>query len=109
MKKFVVLYLAPTSAEQQMSSATPEQAKAGMEAWMKWAASAKAAIVDMGAPLGKASSLGEGAPEPRAVAGYSLMQAESAEAVRALLAAHPHLLQPGFSIEVHEALPLPGM
>jgi hypothetical protein len=34
MKKFLVLYRAPISAREQMAKATPEQAKAGMDAWM---------------------------------------------------------------------------
>jgi hypothetical protein len=37
MKKFLVLYRAPISAREQMAKATPEQAKAGMDAWMGWA------------------------------------------------------------------------
>jgi hypothetical protein len=36
MKKFIALYLAPTSALEQMKKATPEQMKAGMDAWMAW-------------------------------------------------------------------------
>jgi hypothetical protein len=37
MKKFLVLYQSSVSASEQMSKATPEQAKDGMEAWMTWA------------------------------------------------------------------------
>jgi hypothetical protein len=32
MKRFLVLYQSATSAEEQMARATPEQAKAGMDA-----------------------------------------------------------------------------
>ena len=34
MKKFIVLYHAPTSVLEQMQNATPEEAQAGMEPWM---------------------------------------------------------------------------
>ena len=37
MKKFLVLYRSSVSAKDQMSKATPEQAKAGMAAWANWA------------------------------------------------------------------------
>jgi hypothetical protein len=34
MKKFMAVYLAPVTAIEQMSQSTPEQMKAGMDAWM---------------------------------------------------------------------------
>ena len=34
MTRFMVLYLSSTSAREQMANATPEQAEAGMAAWM---------------------------------------------------------------------------
>jgi hypothetical protein len=37
MPKFLVLYRSNVSAAEQMSSGTPEQMKAGMDAWMAWA------------------------------------------------------------------------
>ena len=58
MKKFLVIYEAPISASEQMANATPEQAKAGMEAWMTWAKKAEGSIVDLGAPLGDPVSFG---------------------------------------------------
>src|SRR5207302_7434201 len=37
MKKFLVLYMAPSAQfEQMMKNATPEQQQKGMDAWMKW-------------------------------------------------------------------------
>ncbi|HWZ91569.1 MAG TPA: hypothetical protein VNW92_22055, partial [Polyangiaceae bacterium] len=53
MKKFLVLYKAPTSSFEQMMKASPEQQKAGMDAWMTWSKKASSSIVDMGGPLGK--------------------------------------------------------
>ena len=40
MAAYLVLYRGMTSASEQMANTTPEMAKAGMEAWMTWAATA---------------------------------------------------------------------
>ena len=100
MAKFLVLYRAEVSAQEQMAQATPEQAQAGMDAWMGWAGKAGDAIVDLGSPLapvgGADATLG----------GYSVLQADSAEAVSSVLEGHPHL-QIG-TIDVHECLEMPG-
>jgi len=58
MKKYIILYRSPVSAQDQMSKATPEQAKAGMDAWMAWAKRAGSAIVDMGSPTASKAHLG---------------------------------------------------
>lgn len=111
MKKFLVLYFAPVSAAEQMAGASPEQMKAGMDAWMTWANKASSAIVDLGAPLGNGKSLNGnslGASGTMAT-GYSILQANSMQAATELLREHPHLRMPGFSIEIFEALPMPGM
>ncbi len=111
MKKFVVLYVSPISAAEQMKNATPEQAKAGMDAWFAWSQRAGSAIIDLGSPLSGGSTLSKGTASPGAtkIGGYSLIQADSLAAVTELLADHPHLSQPGFTIEVLETLALPGM
>jgi hypothetical protein len=110
MKKFLVLYHAPVSASEQMAKATPEQMKAGMDAWMVWAQKAGSAIVDLAMPLGNGKTITE-SPEnySTTVTGYSILQAGSAQAVTELLKGHPHLRMPRFSIEVFEGLPMPGM
>jgi hypothetical protein len=112
MKKFLVLYRSTVPAMEQMKNVTPEQAKAGMEAWMSWAARAGSAIVDLGSPIMTAGSLNGpnqiGAGDAQ-VAGFSILQADSKEAVTALLRDHPHFMAPGASIQVFEFLPMPGM
>jgi hypothetical protein len=111
-KKFLVLYESSRSAAEQMANATPEQAKAGMDAWMAWAGQAAPGIVDMGAPLGDSrlfTSPESGAGSRSAVTGYGILQAESAEALSGLLRGHPHFQAPGGSIRVFELLQLPGM
>jgi hypothetical protein len=112
MKKYVVVYHAPEDVMAQMAMATPEQAKAGMEAWMAWAKRCGAALVDLGAPLAHGKSLtSSGATRStKQVCGYSVMQADSMDTVIGLLKTHPHFMTPGqCSIEVHEAQALPGM
>jgi hypothetical protein len=109
MTKFMVLYRSSTSARDQMANATPEQMKAGMEAWMQWAGKAGDAVADLGAPLAPAGQLGPGSSDAGEISGYSIMQADSAGALGSVLDAHPHLSMPGNSIEVLEMLSMPGM
>jgi hypothetical protein len=108
MPKFLVLYRSPTSAQQQMANATPEQAKAGMDAWMAWAGKAGSAIVDLGSPLGPGEAIGSGKTDDE-IAGFSILEADSQPDVVKLLEGHPHLHMPGSSIELHEFLSMPGM
>lgn len=110
MTKFVVLYRSAVPAREQMAGATREQAQAGMDAWMAWAAKAGDAIVDLGAPLAPAAQVGAGASPGHAsnIAGFSVLQAESVDAVTAILDGHPHLEMPDSSIEVLELLPTMG-
>jgi len=111
MKKFLVIYGSPVSAREQMSNATPEQAKAGMEMWMKWSQKAGSAIVDLGSTLGNSASVANGkATDTKSeIGGFSILQADSREALTALLAEHPHFMMPGATIEVHEFFPIHGM
>ena len=111
MKKFLVLYKAPASSFQQMQMATPEQQKAGMDGWMAWSKKAAASLVDMGAPLGKSLRVttGGASPSTNDLGGYSILQAESKEALAETLKGHPHFMMPEGSIEVVEVMPMPGM
>ncbi len=112
MKKFLVLYKAPTSGFEQMKNATPEQQKAGMDAWMAWSKKAGGSIVDMGAPLGKSvhvTKTGSASPSTNDLGGFSILQAESKEALAESLKGHPHFMMPDGFIEVVEIMPIPGM
>lgn len=111
MKKFLVLYHAPSDAFEQMQKATPEQQQAGMKAWMAWGDKAKSSIVDMGAPLGKGQKVtpAGASDQKNDLGGYSLMQAESKEALVKTLDGHPHFMMPDGWIEIVEVMPLPGM
>ena len=104
MERYLVLYRTSTSAEEQMAGNDPEQAAAGMEAWMAWAARAGDAIVDLGTPLAPVGTpQGDGY-----VGGYSILQAADDEGVLAVLEGHPHTAWGG-TIEIHRALALPGV
>jgi hypothetical protein len=110
MKKYLVLYKASPAAFQQAMTATPEQQKAGMDAWMSWAQRAAGSIVDMGAPLGKAVKVTKAGASPTSndLGGYSIMQAESKEALAKSLEGHPHFTMPDGFIELTELVPVPG-
>jgi hypothetical protein len=111
MKKFLVLYKAPTSAFEQMQKSTPEQQKAGMDAWTTWGKKAAGSIVDMGSPLGKSLRVTKGGSSPTTndLGGYSIMQAESKEALGESLKGHPHFMMPDGFIEIVELMQIPGM
>lgn len=108
MKEFLILYRAPVGAREQMAQATSQQAKAGMDAWMRWAKESEKAIVDLGSPLGEAVAVGPGKAVAEHIAGFSILQAESVDALKTILQKHAHLTMPGGWIEVREFLPMPG-
>jgi hypothetical protein len=111
MPNYVVLYNAPVSASEQMENNDPDMAAAAMQAWNAWSEKAGSGIVDLGTPLGNGRRVTtSGATEAGTeVAGYSILQAADVDSAVALLDGHPHLQMPGASIEVHEALEIPGM
>jgi hypothetical protein len=111
VKKFLVLYKAPPASFQQMAKATPEQQKAGMDAWMSWGKRAATSLVDMGAPLGKSLRVTTGGASPTTndLGGYSILQAESKEALADTMKGHPHFMMPDGTIEIIEIMPMPGM
>lgn len=107
MRKFLVLYMSPISAEEQMQNASPED----MKPWMKWFEEHTQAIVEMGAPLGNEMTVTKaGSSKPKTfMVGYSILQAEDASAVTSMLSDHPHFMMEGSGIEVLELMPTPGM
>lgn len=111
MKKFLVLYKAPMSSFEQMKNTTPEQQKAGMDAWMSWSKKAASMIVDMGGPLGKSLRVTSSGASPSVndLGGFSILQAETKEALAESLKGHPHFMMPEGSIEIVELMPIPGM
>jgi len=111
MPKFLVLYNSSVPASEMMANVTPEQARAGMDTWMAWAAKWSGAIVEMGSPVGNGRRVVNGAVStaPVPVTGYSIVEAESADAAVEIFRDHPHSLTPSeTSIDVLECLPVPG-
>jgi len=106
MSKFMILYRAQASAREQLANASPEQIQAGAEAWRAWATRVGYAVADLGAPLAHTTHVGPGAAGADGVAGYSILEAGSAEEVETILDGHPHLAMPGASIEVMEIVPM---
>jgi hypothetical protein len=112
MKKFLVLYKASAAEFAAAMAATPEQAKAGMDAWTAWSQKAASSIVDMGAPVGKAVRVTPAGASPvvNDLGGYSVMQGESKEALAATMKGHPHFMMgPNASIEIVDVMEMPGM
>ena len=112
MTKYIVLYHMPADAMANMPEQTPEQMQEAMKPWMEWAQNCGDALVDLGTPLanGQALSQSGSSASTKDVAGYSILEADSLDAAKKLLEGHPHMTwNPACSIEVHEAMPLPGM
>ena len=105
MTKYLVLYRSKMTASEQMAQGTPEQAQAGMEAWMSWAEEAGDAVVDLGTPT-EVIDAGGDSGDP--IGGYSILEAESPEALASVLDGHPHRAMGG-TIETLECLSMPGM
>jgi hypothetical protein len=107
LKKFMVLYMAPVAAEEQMK-VSPEEMKKGMEPWNAWYKKYQKAIVDFGGPLGKGTHFTKrGTSKGQTqVTGYSIVQAEDMEALKPIIAKHPHFMMPKASIEVLEIMPM---
>ncbi|MDX5398406.1 MAG: hypothetical protein LPK92_01600 [Actinomycetes bacterium] len=108
MPTYLVIYHAPPM--DMDADVDPEARQAAMDAWYGWAESMGGSLLDLGHPLaGGVRVTPEGTVEStNEVAGYSLIEGDSLEAAVASMQSHPHLTQPGTSIEVHEAQPLPG-
>lgn len=112
MSKFVFIYHAPMPP----ADATPPSAEAMdavMQQWGAWAGKVGDGMVDFGTPLAggvRVSPGGATSPSEREVTGYTIIEADDADAALELARAHPHLNMPGgCEIEVHEAQPIPGM
>jgi len=107
MKKFLVLYKAsPEEFAKAMQSSTPEDQKKSMEEWQAWMTKHKADLADMGAPVGKTKEVRTSGVSDikNDIGGFSIVQAESADAAAALFADSPHLLRMNGSIEVSEIM-----
>ena len=116
MKNYLAVFLGKPEAMDKWRAMPEAERKqreqAGIEAWHKWVAEHKDAIVDMGSPLGKSVTVnkaGAATPTTNNLGGYSVLQGESKEALAKSLEGHPHFMMPDGFLEVVEIMPIPGM
>ncbi len=96
MAKYVLLYQGGAAPQ------SPEEGEKVTAAWMGWFGSAGDAILDAGNAFGASTAVGAAIADS-AVNGYTIVEADSTEAVDALLAGHQHL-SAGGRIEIHETI-----
>jgi hypothetical protein len=115
MKKFVAVYLGSANAMsgwEKLSEAERNQRQAaGMKAWGDWMTTHQKSVVETGGPLGKTKRVNpQGVSDTKnSLTGYVVVQAESHDAAAKLFLNHPHFsIFPGDSVEIMEALPIPG-
>jgi len=78
-----------------------EQAKAAFVAWVGQAGDA---IVDPGAPLQMVRQVASGSPEAAVdIGGYSIIEADDADAAAAVLESHPYVARGG-TLQVNQVL-----
>jgi hypothetical protein len=116
MKNYLAVFLGKPKAMDKWK-AMPEvkrkqREKAGIEAWHKWVADHKDAIVEMGSPLGKTKRVDKkGITDTRnEIGAWTIVKAKSQQDAAKLFRNHPHfMIFPGDRAEVMECLPIPGM
>jgi hypothetical protein len=115
MKKFMVLYMAPTSVLEEWMK-QPEEVRKPLEAkmqadWGVWMVAHKAMLSGITAGVGKTKRItADGVADVKNdIMLYSIAEAETAEAVAEAFKQHPHFGIPGATIEVMPINPLPGM
>lgn len=83
----------------------------GIAAWKAWVEKHRAAIVELGGPLGKTRQVTQRGivDSGNDMGAFTIVRAESHEAASALFEGHPHFtIFPGESIEIMPVLPIPG-
>ena len=118
MKTFMAIFTGSPAAFERGNREITDEAqrkardRAGMEAWMAWGQKYKDVVVDHGSPLGKTKRVGpDGISDiTNAMAGYTIVKAESHEAATKMFENHPHFtIFPGEAVEIMECLPIPDM
>jgi hypothetical protein len=114
MKTFLAVYTGTPGALEAWRSLPEQELKAreerGIKAWHGWADRNKAAIVEMGGPLGRTKRVSrEGISDIRNNMGaFTVVRAESHEAAAKIFVDHPHFtIFPGEAIEIMEVLAVP--
>ena len=98
MSRFLVTYHGSGMPD---DPAMMEQVKT---AFMNWVASSGDAIVDPGAPVQMVTQVaGDGAAPAAEIGGYSIIQADSADAAAEVLSSHPYVARGG-TLQVNQIL-----
>ena len=111
MKKYLLMYMAPPVAiDQMMQNMTPEISKEHNDGWMKWMEEHKSSIIEQGNMLGKNKRVtNKGATDVRNdMTGYSIIEAESADKAVEVVKSNPMLKMPEAYIELTEIMPMGG-
>ncbi|WP_427131210.1 YciI family protein [Pseudarthrobacter sp. S9] len=104
MSKFIYMYKGPATPMDQF---TQEQSAAQMAAWGAWMEKMGPALLDAGAPFtpARTSVVDDGTvAEASDLNGYSIVEADSLQAAKALVDGHPFLSDGNgkFSLEIFE-------
>jgi YCII-related domain len=107
MSRYILLYRGPATPMEQF---TPEQSAEQMAAWQEWMGRVGSSLVDMGAPFGARVAVSDDGTTPPTSDqnGYSIVDAPSLDAARALTDRHPFLSEGKgrFAVEVFELTPM---
>lgn len=111
MQKFIVTYLAPAAEMEEWMKKPESERKSAeeqmMKEWKEWMAAHASMIKETNA-TGKTKRLTkEGATDAKNdLMLYSIVEADSLEAVTKVFAAHPHFGIPGATIEIMPIRPM---
>ncbi len=108
MSKYLYLYRGPATPIEDF---TPEQSAEQLRAWGEWMARVGSALVDGGAPFAARTAVGDDGSSPTSsdLNGYTIVEADSLDAARALVDGHPFLSEGKgrFSVDIFELAPMP--
>ena len=110
MRRFLILFNAPEPMSEFMLRSTPEERKAGLEAWIKWKAEADQTIsFEFGAVIQAVQRIEQKdlIGSTNTATNYAFADAETKDDVINALQSHPHLKRTSASIDVLEELSMP--
>lgn len=97
MAKFLVTYHGAGHPD-------PAEMESARKDFMAWLGNAGSAVADPGAPVGFAGQVSTGEPSPVSdIIGYSIMEGDSVEAMKELLASHPFVARGG-TLQINQAM-----
>jgi hypothetical protein len=112
MKKYIVIYYAPTTVIERIARATPEEAQEGVKLWFAWKEKLGPSLIDIGTPIGNAMKVTKKGTtkSDSQVIGYSILQASSMDEALEMVKDHHHLQWAGScELEVYEQMPIPEL